>query len=137
MIIKREDETDDVAVQLTTFMDMAFLLLVFFLVTASLRKPHKELQIDLPDAAYSKIAKAPKQELVISIDQKGKVYLDREVIFSDQELTKRLQHIALSAPQTRVRIDADRQASVFHLSKVIDLCQLYNIKNIGLRTTTN
>jgi biopolymer transport protein ExbD len=136
MIIKRDDE-QEVDVQLTTFMDMSFLLLVFFLVTASLRKPHKELQIDLPNAAHSIVAKAPKQELIITLDREGKIYLDKEAIFSDQELTKRLQQISLSAPQTRVRIDADRQAQVFHLSKVVDLCQLYNIKNIGLRTRTD
>jgi biopolymer transport protein ExbD len=136
MIIKRTDEQDP-DVQLTTFMDMAFLLLCFFLVTASLRKPHKELQIDLPSAAYAKIAKAPKQELIISLDRDGKIFLDNEAIFSDQELTKRLQHISMSAPQTRVRIDADRQARVFHLAKVVDLCQLYNIKNLGIRTRTD
>jgi biopolymer transport protein ExbD len=136
MIIKRDDE-QEVDVQLTTFMDMSFLLLTFFLITASLRKPHKELQIDLPNASHAKIAKAPKQELIITVDREGKVYLDKEAIFSDQELTKRLQHISLSAPQTRVRIDADRQAQVFHLAKVVDLCQLYNIKNIGLRTRTD
>lgn len=133
MIIRRDDD-QDVDVQLTSFMDMAFLLLVFFLVTASLRKPHKELQLDLPAAEHSKIAKAPKQELVISLDREGKVYLDDMAVFSDQELTKRLQQIT---PQTRVRIDADRQAQIFHLAKVMDLCQLYNIKNIGVRTRTD
>jgi biopolymer transport protein ExbD len=136
MLIRRHDE-QDVDVQLSTFMDMAFLLLCFFLVTASLRKPHKELQLDLPSAAYAKIAKAPKEELVISIDREGKIYLGKEAIFSDQELTKRLQQLAMSAPQTRVRIDADRQARVFHLAKVVDLCQLYNIRNLGIRTRTD
>lgn len=133
MLIRRNDD-QDVDVQLTTFMDMAFLLLCFFLVTASLRKPHKELQLELPTAAYAKIAKAPKQELVISLDREGKIYLDDMAVFSDQELTKRLQQIT---PQTRVRIDADRQAQIFHLAKVMDLCQLYNIKNVGVRTRTD
>jgi biopolymer transport protein ExbD len=133
MLIRR-DEDEDVSVQLTSFMDIAFLLLIFFLVTASLRKPHKELQIDLPDASYAKVAKAPKEELVIAVDREGKIYLDGEAILSDQELTKRLQHISTTAPQTRIRIDSDRQARVFHVSKIVDLCQLYNIKNIGVRT---
>jgi biopolymer transport protein ExbD len=136
MIVRRSDE-QDTDVQLASFMDMAFILLFFFLVTASLRKPHKELQIELPSAAYAKVAKAPKQELIITLDRDGKIYLDKEAIFSDQELTKRLQHIAMSAPQTRVRIDADRQARVFHLAKVVDLCQLYNIRNLGIRTRTD
>jgi biopolymer transport protein ExbD len=136
MLIRREEE-EEVSVQLTSFMDISFLMLIFFIVTASLRKPHKELQIDLPTAAYSKIAKAPKKELIISIDREGKIFLGNDAILSDQELTKRLQYIAASEPDTRVRIDADRQAKVFHMAKVMDLCQLYNIKNIGIRTRTD
>jgi biopolymer transport protein ExbD len=136
MLIRR-DEEEGVEVQLTSFMDISFLLLIFFIVTASLRKPHKELQIDLPHAAYSKIAKAPKKELIITIDGDGKVFLGNDAILSDQELTKRLQYIAESEPDTRVRVDADRQAKVFHMAKIMDLCQLYNIKNIGVRTRTD
>lgn len=136
MLIRR-DEDEEVGVSLTSFMDISFLMLIFFIVTASLRKPHKELQIDLPNAAYSKIAKAPKKELIITIDREGKIFLGNDAILSDQELTKRLQYIAASEPDTRVRIDADRQAKVFHMAKIMDLCQLYNIKNIGVRTHTD
>jgi biopolymer transport protein ExbD len=136
MLVRRSDD-EEATVQLTTFMDVAFLLLCFFLVTASLRKPHKELQIELPSAAYAKIAKAPKEEMIIALDREGRIYLDNEAIFSDQELTKRLQHVSMSAPQTRVRIDADRQTRVFHLAKVVDLCQLYSIRNLGIRTRTD
>jgi len=136
MLIRREEE-EEVSVQLTSFMDISFLMLIFFIVTASLRKPHKELQIDLPNAAYSKIAKAPKKELIITVDREGKVYLGNDAILSEMELTKRLQYISETEPDTRVRIDADRQAKVFHLAKIMDLCQLYNIRAIGIRTRTD
>jgi biopolymer transport protein ExbD len=116
--------------------------LVYLLVTASFRKPppapkplqHREIHINLPNAAHSKSADTKTSDFVIAVDREGKIFLGNDALFSDQELTKRLQHIALTAPDTRVLIDADREASVSHVIKVMDLCQLWNLTNIGFRT---
>ena len=45
------DYEGEVDVQMTPLIDCVFLLLVFFLVAATLKKPHKELEIQLPHSA--------------------------------------------------------------------------------------
>lgn len=137
MRFRRKYSDEGVDVQLTSFMDIAFLLLIFFIVTASLRKPHKELPINLPDAGAAVTAKAPKEELIISIDAAGVLYLDNAAGITEEEFKKRLQDVSQKSPQTRIRIDADRQARVYHIAKVMDLCMLYNLNNVGVRTRTN
>jgi len=134
MRIRRDEEDEGVEVPMTPMIDCVFLLLIFFLVTASLRKPHKELPIELPHAAASAVAKAPKRELVISLDREGRLFLDNQANITTEELHRRLQQVASEAPETRIRIDADRQARVQQLAQVADLCQLYGLNRVGIRT---
>lgn len=119
--------------------------IVYLLVTANFRTPppapkplqHREIPINLPNAAYSKSADTKTTDLVITVDREGTIFLGNDRLYSDQELVRKLQSIALNARDTRVRIDADREARVSHVIKVMDLCQLYNLTSIGFRTRSN
>ena len=53
MRFNKRDESEDPGVQMAPLLDIVFLLLIFFLVTASLKKPHKELPVHVPDAALA------------------------------------------------------------------------------------
>ena len=41
-------------VQMGPLIDCVFLLLIFFLVTATMQKPHKELDLQLPNSAAAR-----------------------------------------------------------------------------------
>lgn len=130
----RRDDADEESISLTSMMDVVFLLLLFFLVTASMKKPHKELQLDLPNESASVKAKAPKKELIISIDKDGGLYLDNKPNVSRNELIQTLQETKAKDPQTRIRIDCDRRAQAQHITMVMNLCMLYNLNRVGVRT---
>ena len=132
MQIPREREDERVDIPLTPMIDCVFLLLIFFLVTASLQTPHRELGIDLPRADYAAEAMADPRELVISVTETGQYYVD-DLLVDQDELKQRLQRASRQDPVPKVRLDIDRRAEAEHVIKVVNTCQLYGLNEIAFR----
>lgn len=142
MRIDFEDATEEAEVPMTPLIDIVFLLLIFFLVTASLRKPHVELPIELVHAGSAVKAKGTLQELIITVAQtpggeEGKkqyvILIDGERMTEDS-FQRRVAETAKKDPGTRVRLDLDRNAPAYQIIKIVDTLQFYNLNNIGVRT---
>jgi biopolymer transport protein ExbD len=130
----RLDMTEgDAEVQMGPLIDCVFLLLIFFLVTATLKKAHKELDIQLPQSAAATETKSPHDTVVVEITKDGNVYVDGDPM-TQQLLHKRLRALAQENPNRRVRIDADRRTAFQHLIHVVDLCEYEGLKSVGFHT---
>ena len=128
----RETE-DEVNVQMTPLIDCVFLLLVFFLVAATLKKPHKELEIQLPHSAAAALTASRYDTLVIEMTDKGEIYIDSAPI-TKQLLNEKLHAVAADTPNRRIRIDADRRTAVQYLVRLLDHLQFVGLNNVGVRT---
>ena len=128
-----EDVQHQNPLPIVPLIDCFVLILVFFLATASVTKPHKELQIILPNssAAVKTVSKA--NTVVIEITKDGVIYLNSEPV-SKTLLHKRLRQAASEALDRRIRIEADRQTAAQHLVYVMDLLQFEGLKNVGFKT---
>ena len=132
MQIARERDDEGVDIPLTPMIDCVFLLLIFFLVTASLRAPHRELGIDLPQADYAATAMADPRELVISITATGQFHVD-DLLVDQDELKHRLLRASRQHPLPKVRLEVDRRADAEHIIQVVNTCQLYGLNQIAFR----
>ena len=138
-LIKRDRDEGNPEVPMTPMIDMVFLLLIFFLVTASLKKPHKELAIDLPNVGHAKMAKY-QEEFIISVTADGDWYVDDGDKYRNQapvhrhEMIKLLQTIANERPDLPIRLDIDRRVQYFHLMDMMDTLELYGLRNVQLRS---
>ena len=104
----------DAEVQMGPLIDCVFLLLIFFLVTATLKKAHKELEIQLPHSAAAMQTKSKFDTVIIEITKDGQVWVNQDPM-TQQSLHKRLRELAGENPSRRVRIDADRRTAYQHL----------------------
>ena len=129
---EREGE-EAVDLQMTPFIDCVFLLLIFFLVAAVLKKVHHELDLDLPDAGAAVAAKSPDDMLIFSVTRDGKILVGEEVM-TKSLLHKRLRAAGTANPEQKIRIDADRDTAFRHIVYLMDLCQFEGLKNVGVRT---
>jgi biopolymer transport protein ExbD len=129
---RTSDATDEVDVQMTPLIDCVFLLLVFFLIAATLKKPHKELDLQLPHSAAAAMTASRYETLIIELDREGGIYIDHEPM-TKQILNERLHLIAAETPDRRVRVDADRRAPVQHLIRLLDHLQFVGLNNVGIR----
>jgi biopolymer transport protein ExbD len=133
----RYEEEEEPAVQMAPLIDCVFLLLIFFLVSATLKKAHKEIAIDLPHSAAATEAKSKYDTVIIEVacDAKGEKV---EVFLEGQQVTQRLLHkrlreLATENPNRQVRIDADRRTVFQHIVHILDLCQFEGLNRIGVR----
>jgi biopolymer transport protein ExbD len=78
---------DTVEVNLTPLIDVVFLLLIFFMVSTTFDR-HAKLKVQLPEAD-TKVSQQATDPVVLSIDAKGKYYInDRQVINTQLDTLK-------------------------------------------------
>jgi biopolymer transport protein ExbD len=123
--------------------DCVFLLLIFFLVAATLKKAHNEVDIRVADAAVATEPSPDHTPFVIEIRGDGKFYLKGEHVgpryislapVTPQVVQERLRELAAENPEQVVRIDGDRRTAFQHIVRLMDICKFEGIKNVKLRT---
>ena len=123
-------------INLTPLIDCVFLMLIFFMVTTTFNKPDeqpiKELFINLPQAASGIESEGLSTPEIISIDSRGRYYLNDEKT-SITQLHERLKLIAQTTPEKRIRIDGDKHAEYQYVAHILNLCQFVGLHNIGTR----
>ena len=128
----RVEEEEEAEVQMAPLIDCVFLLLIFFLVGATLKKALKEVDIDLPVSQAAVKAKSAHETLVVEVTKDGHVYLDGHQA-STRDLHKKLRRAAVERPGRSVRIDGDRRCPLLFLARLVDMCQFEGLNDIRIR----
>ncbi len=127
------DDDDDISVDMGPLIDCVFLLLIFFLVSTTMKKPEQEIPVELPAPALSSIASPSVNIQNLSIDAEGGFFWG-ETALGQRELQERIREFASVDPAARLRIRVDRNASSRFLVQVLDLCAYEGLTNYGLHT---
>jgi biopolymer transport protein TolR len=106
-------------------------LLVIFMVTAPLLTPG--VKVDLPQAAASAVDNPDRETLVVTVDRKGKLFLDEREIGAEA-LQAKVAAILRVRPQTPVLIRGDRQAAYNDVVQTMVLLQAAGAPSVGLVT---
>ncbi len=135
------DETPP-ELDISPLIDVAFLLLIYFLVTTTLQKSEADLSLVLPGVEQSDSREVKIDQMLVKIDASGVVIVNDEVSDSDPNdrmlpnLTDRLTRYAASAEiantETQVIIDCDEEAVGQRFIDVLNVCTRANIKNVSL-----
>ena len=134
MKTKNSDTGDEMGVQMAPLIDCVFLLLIYFLCTAHVTKPHKDLEINLSEASAAVKTKSTFDTVIIEITKDGRIYLDQQEM-TTRLLNQKLQQKVIEKADRRVRIDVDRSCAFYYLNTLIDQLQFVGLNNIGLRAT--
>jgi biopolymer transport protein ExbD len=138
MRLRRKD-TQAVEMQMGPMIDMVFLLLVFFMVSAKPIKQESDVNIGLPGTVAQEEALDIPDEQRIKIDAAGQVILNDQPIDSPQSpdlpnLTATLKRFKESADANKsealVTIDADDQANHQRIVTVLNACAVANITGV-------
>lgn len=127
------DDDDDISVDMGPLIDSVFLLLIFFLVSTTMKKPEQEIPVLLPEPAISSVAGASVNIQNLSVDAEGRFYWG-ETQVGQQELVERMREFAAVDPNAKLRIRVDRNASSRFLVQVLDLCAYEGLTNYALHT---
>jgi biopolymer transport protein ExbD len=108
-------------INLTSLIDVVFLLLLFFMVSATFEKLGR-LQVELPQAQPNVQQEQPPERLTVTVDADGQFFVnDQELVNTDVETLKRaLVSIAGERRELPVVISADGRAPHQSVVTVMD-----------------
>ena len=122
---------------MTSLIDVVFLLLIFFMVTTTFEKQAK-LKIELPEAT-EKVNAQTKEQLVISISQKGSIYLNNNELVNTkyESVASSLKRMIKEGEKPPVVIRADADAAHKHVVTVMDVLADMGFTSVSIATTPN
>ena len=128
---KRSRADDESEVNLTPMLDVVFIMLIFFIVTASFVK-ESGIDINRPDA---KTAEQKAQgNILIAISASGQIWIDKRQV-DPRALRANIERLKAENPQGAVVIQADTESKNGMLVKVMDAARLAGIDNVSIAAT--
>jgi biopolymer transport protein ExbD len=129
---RRREEPD---VNLTPLIDVVFLLLIFFMVSTTFQR-ETEISIDLPEANGPHM-QAEKKEVEISIDAKGRYFVNKKEVVNTQvdTLKRAIKEAAGDQKKPRVILSADRMTPHQAVITAMDAARQLGFVNMTFATT--
>lgn len=130
-MINRKRETEDIfqEINVIPLIDIALVLLIIFMITATFIVAGTGLDIKLPKAQTAKVQE--QIQLIVFITRDGKIHLGNKQV-NIKELITELKEKVKSKEKVVVIISADRKISYEELVEVLDAVRLSGVENIGL-----
>jgi biopolymer transport protein ExbD len=118
-------------INVTPLLDLAFVLLIIFMITTPLLENSVNLVIPSSSAANAPISKAQVQ--TISIDRDETIRMNNEIVDADL-LAARLLELKRANPDVAIVIRPDRELPVQKLVTLMDSLQRAQITKVGIAT---
>ena len=115
---------------ITPLLDLAFVLLVIFIITTI--PPVKDSELKLPTASKHE-KDPPRKAFYISVQANGQVALNQEPLKVD-DLLGRLISLRTDDPDLNVIVRGDAKTHYKLVRAVLDICQQANLAKVDLAT---
>ncbi len=122
---RRKSESE---VNLTPMLDVVFIMLIFFIVTASFVK-ESGIEISRPGAATA--VRKEKGNILIAISANDQIWMNRRQV-DPRALRANIERAHAENPQGAVVIQADKEAKTGLLVQVMDAARGAGVKDISL-----
>lgn len=132
MRIKRNNGDDTPILNISSLLDVMFILLIFFLATSTLAREEHDLKVNLPVHKQTGSLSAASKTMVINVRKNGYYYMQNSVKTLEQVQACLLDAVAQNENQ-RVLIRGDREALHGHVAAAVGACRDAGIReaNIG------
>jgi biopolymer transport protein ExbD len=118
-------------INITPLLDLAFVLLIIFMITTPLLE--NSVNLVIPSSGASNAPVNPAQVQTISIDRQEKIRFNNELVDA-QTLLMRLTELKRVNPDVAVVIRPDRELPVQKLIALMDTLQRAQITKVGVAT---
>ena len=118
-------------INVTPLLDLAFVLLIIFMITTPLLE--NSVNLVIPSSGASNAPVNPAQVQTISIDRQERIRFNNELVDAQMLLT-RLTELKRANPDAAVVIRPDRELPVQKLIALMDTLQRAQITKVGVAT---
>jgi len=116
---------------ITPLLDLAFVLLVIFIITTL--PPVTDAELKLPTAA-KRLKDQPPKSNYISIQADGTMYLNKARFATADDMLQTLIALRTSDPDLNVIVRGDGHTKYKDIRAVLDVCQQANVPKVDLAT---
>jgi biopolymer transport protein ExbD len=126
---------DEPRIDLTSLIDVVFILLIFFMVTTTFNR-QSELKVDLPQAS-SEVEKLPEEPIRLVIDRDGRYFINgNEVVNTSEDTLMKALDKALAANRERpVILQADARTEHQAVVTAMDAAAKLGVSQLSIATT--
>jgi len=125
---KRSRDEDESEVNLTPMLDVVFIMLIFFIVTASFVK-ESGIDVNRPDASTAE--KKEVGNILVAISQSNQIWIDKRQV-DPRALRANIERLHAENPQGAVVIQADEESKNRLLVQVMDAARSAGIYNVSI-----
>jgi biopolymer transport protein ExbD len=121
-----EEETEEI--NMTPMLDVVFIMLIFFIVTASFVR-ESGIDVNRPDAATA--VSKERANILIAINDKGHVWINKRRV-DIRAVTANIEGLKAEFPQATVVIQADKKSTTDTLIKVMDASRAAGVFDVSI-----
>jgi len=125
---RRDRRKSESEVNLTPMLDVVFIMLIFFIVTASFVK---ESGIEISRPGASTATRKEKGNILIAISANDQIWMNRRQV-DPRALRANIERMHAENPQGSVIIQADKEAKTGLLVQVMDAARSVGVKSVSL-----
>jgi len=125
---RRSDEQNSVQIDMTSMMDVIFIMLIFFIVTTSFVK-EAGIEVNRPTAVS-----AERQELgniMIAVSESGAVWIDGRQV-DVRAVRANVERLRAENPEGAVIVQADEASRTGILIQILDQVRLAGVHNVAV-----
>jgi biopolymer transport protein ExbD len=125
---RRTREVEESEINITPMLDVVFIMLIFFIVTASFVK-ESGIEVNRPDAATAE--KKERGNILVAISQNNQIWVDKRQV-DPRALRANIERLHAENPQGAVVIQADKESKNGLLVQVMDAARLAGVYNVSI-----
>jgi len=124
----RARDEEESEVNLTPMLDVVFIMLIFFIVTASFVK---EAGIDVTRPPAATAERKERGNIMVAITANDQIWIDRRMV-DPRAMRANLERLHAENPQGSVVVQADENSKNGLLVRVMDSARLAGIKSVSI-----
>ncbi|ANP78175.1 MULTISPECIES: ExbD/TolR family protein [Vibrio] len=125
---RRHSKNEEAQIDLTSMLDIVFIMLIFFIVTSSFVR-ESGVEVNRPQA--SNVVSQKDAGIFVAITSANDIFIDKRVV-DVERVQATLEHLLLEQPDASLVIQADEHAYNGTVVKVMDAAKGAGVKNIAL-----
>ncbi|PTN38779.1 MULTISPECIES: biopolymer transporter ExbD [Desulfonatronum] len=125
---RRYDEQDSAQIDMTSMMDVVFIMLIFFIVTTSFVK-EAGIEVNRPTAASAE--RQERGNIMIAVSESGAVWIDGRQV-DVRAVRANVERLRAENPEGAVVVQADEASRTGILVQVIDQVRLAGVRDVAV-----
>lgn len=123
-------DEEEAQIDMTPMLDVVFIMLIFFIVTASFVK-ESGIDVNRPEAATA--VQKDRANILVAISDSGEIWINKRQVDA-RAVQANIERLYAENPQGSVVIQADKKATTETLIKVMDAARAAGVFDVSIAT---